>query len=92
MALYLIPKGWPEHSVHDSRIEIPNNLPKDIQYFYGAVFKERDRDIIRTIHKRALALFSWDKDISTVREKLQSVARDSIRGDLTFSDEIGKNM
>lgn len=93
MALYLVPKGFPQAPVKDSLITIPNKLPDDVEYFYGAVYQERKGGDIRTIHKRSLALFSHGKSISDVREKLHNVANMIVKSnDLTFSHDIGKGM
>jgi phosphoribosylamine--glycine ligase len=89
MSLYLVPKGFlSENLIKDSIIKIPE-LPQDIDYFYGAVYQEKPDGEIRTIHKRSLALFSHDSSIDEVRKKLYEIAP-KIKGELTWSDEIGK--
>jgi len=92
MALYLVPKGYP-HSPHspNSLIKV-QNLPNNVEYFYGAVYQENKGGGIWTLpHKRSLAIFSYGESINEVRKTLHKAAS-MIGGDLTYSDEIGKNL
>lgn len=92
MALYLVPKGFIEGSpVANSTIEIPTNLPSDVNYYYGAVYQEEPFGRIQTIHKRSLSLFTHGSSIEEVRHKLHSAAS-TVKGELTWSDAIGKDM
>ena len=89
MSLYLVPKGFlTNNPIKDSKIEIPQ-LPRDIEYFYGAVYQEKPEGEIRTIHKRSLALFAHNSSIEDVRSKLLNFAP-KIKGELTWSTDIGK--
>ena len=68
------------------------NKPENIEYFYGAVYQEKKDGEIQTLpHKRSLALFSQGESISEVRNNLH-LAASMVKGDLTYSDEIGKNL
>ena len=89
MSLYLVPKGYPDAPIKDSKISIPSNLSSDIDVFYGAVYQEKIGGDIRTIHKRSLALFSKDESIESVRKKLFTAAP-KFKGELTYSKDIGQ--
>lgn len=88
MSLYLVPQGYPDSPIKDSKITIPTDLPDDINVFYGAVYQEKEGGIIRTIHKRTLALFSSGPSIESVKNKLFESAP-KFKGELTFSKNIG---
>ncbi|MFW9929099.1 MAG: ATP-grasp domain-containing protein [Candidatus Thorarchaeota archaeon] len=87
MALYLVPKGYPDKIVHDSVVEVPENF--NIDYYWGHIYQETPNDPIRTTNKRTLALFRSGESISEIRKFLIASA-EHIKGDLEYSKIVGQ--
>lgn len=87
MALYLVPKGYPDNIHTDSIIKIPDNL--NVKYYWGHIYQPTPLDPIRTTYKRSLALFGTGQSIAEVRKELLTKAA-CIAGDLEYSQYVGK--
>jgi phosphoribosylamine--glycine ligase len=87
MALYLVPKGYPENVINDSVVTVPENF--NIEYYWGHVYQPTPQDPIRTTSKRTLALFGTGENIAEIRKTLLASAP-HIKGDLEYATFVGK--